>query len=454
MKKLGLVFFLVCSLYAQNPPTQVGGLYDALAFNYGYEHVAGITILSGNSSTGLGRITTNIGQIVLPDGKFVNSPIATNTPITVGEPLTSETVTPTAVSCTALSCTITATFANVHGVSEPVFSASFGLYEAVNYVHTIGGSVLVSGAWTTAGGTNTLFNAVPTFSNVKTLDNRTGLTLGGSGAVTSVTNSDGTLTVSPTTGAVVASLNLAANNIWTANGAASTSGIMLNGTWYAAGTGTTNFPYSYINCNGSTQPTTWSTAGTGFGINACNGFTGNFLDFHVNGVGSNFSVAFNGGLTASTGSFSGNVSTANGQFFQWGNRSRITSPADGQVKFLNNAQTAVAELQFGEILGQSAAPTVSVTGSGCALGTPATGSNNIGGDIPATGSSGCTAAVITLTWSGSFAYTNSSICPDIIDTSSGVMAPVATKTATSCTWAAFAIANATDNIQYGPISGR
>lgn len=33
--------------------------------------------------------------------------------------------------------------------------------------------------------------------------------------VTSVTNSDGTLTISPTTGAVVASLNLANNNIWT-----------------------------------------------------------------------------------------------------------------------------------------------------------------------------------------------------------------------------------------------
>lgn len=37
----------------------------------------------------------------------------------------------------------------------------------------------------------------------------------GSGAVNSVTNSDGTLTIAPTTGAVVASLNLAHNNTWT-----------------------------------------------------------------------------------------------------------------------------------------------------------------------------------------------------------------------------------------------
>jgi len=42
-----------------------------------------------------------------------------------------------------------------------------------------------------------------------TLDNMT------TGGVTSVSNSDGTLTISPTTGAVVASLNLGRNNVWT-----------------------------------------------------------------------------------------------------------------------------------------------------------------------------------------------------------------------------------------------
>jgi hypothetical protein len=40
---------------------------------------------------------------------------------------------------------------------------------------------------------------------------------GGGGAVSSVTNSDGTLTISPTTGAVVASLALGHANIWSAN---------------------------------------------------------------------------------------------------------------------------------------------------------------------------------------------------------------------------------------------
>lgn len=42
-------------------------------------------------------------------------------------------------------------------------------------------------------------------------------TIGGGGAVSSVANSDSTLTISPTTGAVVASLNLAHANTWTAS---------------------------------------------------------------------------------------------------------------------------------------------------------------------------------------------------------------------------------------------
>ena len=40
--------------------------------------------------------------------------------------------------------------------------------------------------------------------------------LSGGGAVSSVSNSDGTLTISPTTGTVVASLALGHANIWTA----------------------------------------------------------------------------------------------------------------------------------------------------------------------------------------------------------------------------------------------
>lgn len=58
---------------------------------------------------------------------------------------------------------------------------------------------------------------------------------GGAGAITSVSNSDGTLTISPTTGAVVASLALGHANTWTVaqqfpSGSATTPGILVGGT--------------------------------------------------------------------------------------------------------------------------------------------------------------------------------------------------------------------------------
>lgn len=65
-------------------------------------------------------------------------------------------------------------------------------------------------------------------------------------------------------------------------GAASTPGLTVSGAPYTGGTGTTNLPQLYIN-NGSTAPTTFSTSGTEFGINAPSGFSGNLVDTYVNG---------------------------------------------------------------------------------------------------------------------------------------------------------------------------
>ena len=68
-----------------------------------------------------------------------------------------------------------------------------------------------------------------------------------------------------------------------ANGVASTAILNLTGTVYTGGTGTTTLPYMYFN-QGVTAPTTWSTNGTLLGMNAPSGFTGNFLDFYINGA--------------------------------------------------------------------------------------------------------------------------------------------------------------------------
>lgn len=69
---------------------------------------------------------------------------------------------------------------------------------------------------------------------------------------------------------------------WSKNGAASTPTGSFTGTWYSGGTATTTKPYILIEPTGTTS-TGWSTSGTGLGINAASGFTGNLLDLQVAG---------------------------------------------------------------------------------------------------------------------------------------------------------------------------
>ena len=80
------------------------------------------------------------------------------------------------------------------------------------------------------------------------------------------------------------------------SGAASAPAVTFTGAPYTAGTATTNHPLFYM--NGGTAPTTWSTAGTYQGVNAVTGFSGNFLDYHVNGGASVFKVNSTGAITA------------------------------------------------------------------------------------------------------------------------------------------------------------
>lgn len=81
----------------------------------------------------------------------------------------------------------------------------------------------------------------------------------------------------------------------------------LAGAIYSGGTGTTTFPHLLVQPSTATPATTWSTAGTVFGINTASGFGGKFLDFRVNGGASLFSVSYFGGLIASGATFSGAV---------------------------------------------------------------------------------------------------------------------------------------------------
>jgi hypothetical protein len=146
---------------------------------------------------------------------------------------------------------------------------------------------------------------------------------GAGGAVASVTAADNSLTVTPNTGAVTAALNQSFGGFnFTANGAASASPFIWSGTPFA-GTATNSTPLVYMNCTGSTQPSSWSTAGTLFGGNSCTGFAGDFIDFHANGGASAFLVTQAGALAMAgqlnvTGSVVGSAQIRAGTFFSFG----------------------------------------------------------------------------------------------------------------------------------------
>lgn len=93
------------------------------------------------------------------------------------------------------------------------------------------------------------------------------------------------------------------------SGAASASPLKLTGTVFTGGTGTTNFPHNFIQPSGTTAVTTWSTSGTGLGMNLASGFAGNFLDFRVAGGSTLFSVSSAGVLTLGTALALGNGGT-------------------------------------------------------------------------------------------------------------------------------------------------
>lgn len=94
-----------------------------------------------------------------------------------------------------------------------------------------------------------------------------------------------------------------AAQIFSTNGAASTPPVLLSGTWFTGGSGTTTKPALLIEPTGTTS-TAWSTSGTGLGLNAPSGFAGNLLDLKAN----NSSVCI---LTAGGGLAALNITSSN-----------------------------------------------------------------------------------------------------------------------------------------------
>lgn len=102
------------------------------------------------------------------------------------------------------------------------------------------------------------------------------------------------LTLTPAGAGLV---TLAGNTSITGNAAASTPIQLLSGTWYTSGTATTNKPQLLVEPAGTTS-TNWSLNGTGLGVNAPSGFTGNLLNLQTNNS-SKFKVDYDGSVISS-----------------------------------------------------------------------------------------------------------------------------------------------------------
>jgi hypothetical protein len=177
------------------------------------------TIASGNLAAGTGYLAANLASGALPSGVTINNSNWSGTQAAVGNGGTGGT-----------------TFA----VGSLLTGNSTSALVALADVAT--GQVLVSGGV----GTIPAWSATPSFTGLTLsgisgsvqclhvssagLISGTGSDCGsGGGAVSSVSNSDSTLTISPTTGAVVASLNTAHANSWSAVQTFAASDLVLTG---------------------------------------------------------------------------------------------------------------------------------------------------------------------------------------------------------------------------------
>jgi hypothetical protein len=132
--------------------------------------------------------------------------------------------------------------------------------------------------------TTTLQTITPTAARTISLPDATGtvaLVAGSSGSI--LYNNGGALAGISTLTYDGTTLTTAGRFINSYNATASTPAKSFTGTWFTGGTSTTTKPQVLIEPTGATS-TNWSTSGTGLGVNAASGFTGNLLDLQVNGT--------------------------------------------------------------------------------------------------------------------------------------------------------------------------
>ena len=131
----------------------------------------------------------------------------------------------------------------------------------------------------------------------------------------------------------------------TGNAIANSSPIHGNGTWFTGGSTTTTKPYLLIEPTGTTSAN-WPTGGTGLGVNAPSGFTGNIINAQLNGS-DRFRIGSNGDLYAGNNTMTSASILSSSGYFGVTSKSYIRSTTDGYWTMYNNATTDFTALQLG-----------------------------------------------------------------------------------------------------------
>lgn len=207
-------------------------------------------------------------------------------------------------------------------------------------------------------------------------------------------------------------------------GAVSAPALTMSGAPFTGGSTTTTFPLLYLNSGGAVS--TFSTAGAFYGANSPSGFTGRFLDFHVNGgvsvfavnnsgsiqIGGSDKITFSGGsifLASFTGVGSNGVGlgattptdTAPSLTTNWGGSGSTgwggtVGTLAGIVGGVTKIKLTTEGLQYKQVT----APTVTGTGSP----TIATSSTDESGEV----TSGASATSVVITFN--LTHTNAPFC--------------------------------------------
>jgi hypothetical protein len=194
-----------------------------------------------------------------------------------------------------------------------------GAFGAVSSFRWITGELQVPGdiKLDDGGGFTTTIQCVtPTRNNTISFPDQTGtVALVGGSTGQLVYNLDGSYQGVSTMTFDGTSVTLAGRLINSYTSLASAPAKHFTGSWFTGGTSTTTKPHFLIEPAGTTS-TAWSASGTGLGVNAPSGFTGNLLDLQLNGsssfvVNRQGSVTWNGVLVTSAAEVSLAVAGSN-----------------------------------------------------------------------------------------------------------------------------------------------